>query len=92
MLPSNIGYHYSLELYPGFYLAERNIPELDSADFINHSCSFNCKNVNKFIMVTRRNIKKDEELTSDFSNHKQHGQKFICNCGAKNCKKVIYYN
>src|ERR1035437_498170 len=38
-LPNSIGYHYALELYPGFYLAERKLPELDSSDFINHSCS-----------------------------------------------------
>ncbi|MDE1874851.1 MAG: hypothetical protein KGI79_01975 [Patescibacteria group bacterium] len=52
----------------------------------------NCKNVDKFIMVATRNIKKDEELTSDFSNHTNKGEKFVCNCGAKNCKKVIYFD
>lgn len=91
-LPKEIGFHYALELYPGFYLAERSLKELDSADFINHSCSPNCKNVDKFIMITIKNIKKDEELTSDFSNHTNKGEKFICNCLAKNCKKVIYFN
>jgi SET domain-containing protein len=91
-LASSIGYHYALELYPGFYLAERSASELDSADFINHSCSANCKNVNKFIMATKRDVKKNEELTSDFSNHKKHGQKFFCNCGSEKCKRVIYFD
>ena len=91
-LSADIVFHYALELYPGFYLAERRLLDLDSADFINHSCSPNCKNVNKFIMITKRGIKKGEELTSDFSNHTKKGEKFVCNCEAKNCKEVIYFD
>ncbi len=91
-LSKDIGFHYALELYPGFYLAERNEKELDSADFINHSCNSNCKNINKFVMTAKRDIAKNEELTSDFSNHKKTGEKFTCNCGSKNCKKVIYFD
>lgn len=91
-LPKNIGYNYALHLYPGFYLAERSNEELDSADFINHSCEPNCKIVDKFIMITIRTITKNEELCADFSNHKRTGQKFVCNCGAKRCRGVIYYD
>ncbi len=91
-LPKDIGFNYALELYPGFYLAERSISELDSADFINHSCSSNCTIKERFIMITKRSIKKGEELTADFSNHTNKGGKFMCNCGSKNCKKVIYFD
>jgi SET domain-containing protein len=91
-LPKEIGYHYALELYPRFYLAETKIADLDSSDFINHSCSPNCIIKNKFIMVAKINIKKNQELTADFSNHGNKGQKFICNCGFPNCKKVIYFS
>lgn len=90
--PEDIGYNYSLELYPNFYLAERKESELDSSDFINHSCLANCKNINTIIMITKRTIKKGEELTSDFSNKLTRGNNFLCNCGAKNCKKVIYFD
>ncbi len=91
-LPKHIGYNYALEFYPGFYLAERSQKELDSSDFINHSCSPNCKIIDTLIMITRRSIKRGEELTTDFSNHTKRGKKFICNCGAKNCKGTIYYD
>ena len=91
-LPKGISYHYALELYPGFYLAETKISDLDSSDFINHSCKPNCKNSNQLIMVAKRNIQKGQELTADFSNHTNKGQKFVCNCGSNNCKKVIYFN
>jgi uncharacterized protein len=91
-LPKNISFHYALELYPGFYLAERSLKELDSADFINHSCSPNCKIVDKFVMTTKQAVKKGEELTTDFSNNTNKGEKFICNCGTTNCKKVVYFD
>ncbi len=91
-LPKDIGYEYALEIYPGYYLAEVKESELDSSDFVNHSCSPNCKIVNKFTMISKRKIKKGEELTSDFSNHKMNGHNFLCNCGAKNCKKKTFFN
>lgn len=91
-LPKSIAFNYALELYPGFYLAETKESELDASDFINHSCSANCKIVNNFIMVAKKDIKAEEELTADFSSRTKTPQKFICNCGAKNCKKIIYYN
>jgi SET domain-containing protein len=92
LLPKHISYNYALEIYPGFYLAETKLSDLDSSDFINHSCSPNCKILKKFLMITKRNIRKGEELTADFSNHSNKGQKFICHCGARNCKKVIYFD
>lgn len=91
-LPPEIGYHYALELYPGFYLAERSISDLDSADFINHSCDENCELVDKFIMRTGRDVRAGEELTADFSNHSDHGEHFVCNCGSEKCRGVIYFN
>mgnify|MGYP001579772318 CR=1 FL=1 len=91
-LPKDISYNYALELYPGFYLAETKISELDSSDFINHSCDPNCSIIKKFVMVTKKDVAKGQELTADFSNNKNKGQKFTCNCGAKNCRKIIYFN
>lgn len=92
LLPKNISFNFALELYPGFYLAETDPSELDSSDFINHSCNPNCKIVDKLIMLTKEDISSEQELTADFSNHKNKGQKFICNCRSKNCKKIIYFN
>ena len=90
--PKNIGYNYALEIFPGFYLAEKKESELDSSDFINHSCFPNSKIINKFIMVTKHCVNKGEELTSDFSNSKNNGKNFICNCGTKKCRKIVYFD
>jgi SET domain-containing protein len=57
-LPAEISYNYALQLYPGFYLAERSSSELDAADCINHSCEPNCKLVNRFIMVANKMIER----------------------------------
>ncbi len=91
-LPKEIGFNYALQLYPGFYLAERKISELDSSDFINHSCSSNCEIKDHFVMLSKRKIMKDEELTADFSNQKTTGEKFVCGCKSKKCKKIIYFD
>lgn len=93
-LSKDIGFEYALEIYPGFYIAEGNKKELDSSDFVNHSCVANCKIINKLVMITKRNIKKGEELTSDFSNKSNKGMSFNCNCncGNKSCKKVVYFD
>jgi uncharacterized protein len=88
-LPKAIGRNYAIEIYPGFYLAETTERELDASDFINHSCEPNCKIANNLIMLTRRVIKKGEELTADFLN--QHGTKVRCSCGAKRCKKFVRF-
>ena len=91
-LPAGIGFHYALELYPGFYLAERRVEELDSADFINHSCAPNCRIEQRFVLLAARDIAPDEELTADFSGRPGEGREFACKCGAPSCKGLIYFD
>lgn len=91
-LPKEISDHYALELHPGFYLAETKLSDLDSSDFVNHSCNPNCLIIKRFIMKAKKNIKKGEELTADFSSQRCSGKKLICRCGAQNCKKVVYFD
>ena len=56
--------------------------------FINHSCDPNII-VKNYCEVTLRNIKKGEELTSDYSKEDIPGLNFMCNCGSDNCRGVI---
>ena len=58
--------------------------------YFNHSCSPNCgiKDLKK--IVAMRNIKKDEEITFDYST--TVGTKkwdMECFCNSKNCRKII---
>lgn len=91
-LPAEIGFHYALELYPGLYLAERRIEELDSADFINHSCAPNCRIADRLVLLANRDIGADEELTADFSGRPGEGRRFTCNCGVAACKGLIHFD
>ncbi len=54
--------------------------------FVNHSCDANTSVKNK-CDIASRDIKKGEEITSDYSN--QGVELFKCCCGSKNCKKII---
>lgn len=91
ILPPKFRTNYALPLYPGFYIAETKIRDLDSADFINHSCRPNCRIVNLLIMITKRRIKAGEELTADFDSGPRCGTKTTCLCGAVNCRKIVYF-
>ena len=58
--------------------------------YINHSCDSNVGLKGKNIVVAMRNIKKDEELTIDYSiTENDPSWKMICNCNQKECRKII---
>lgn len=54
--------------------------------FVNHSCEPNT-NVKNSCDVAIRNIKKGEEITSNYFN--KEAESFKCKCGSKKCKDVI---
>lgn len=90
-LPAKFKTNYALPLYPGFYIAESGNNDLDSADFINHSCEPNCRIVNLLIMITKRRIRSGEELTANFNHGPKYGRKTKCHCGAVKCRGVVYF-
>ncbi|MEK6984164.1 MAG: SET domain-containing protein [Nanoarchaeota archaeon] len=58
------------------------------AKFINHSCEPNTKEGN-LCDIALRNIKKGEELTTDYSIEYPPHEKMRCRCKSKLCKKII---
>lgn len=56
--------------------------------YVNHSCEPNTKAMNNSDIAIK-NIKKDEEIITDYGTYDAIGQDFTCNCGSKNCRKVI---
>jgi len=91
-LPKNISSNYALEIFPNFFLAETSNSDLDKSDFINHSCTPNCKIVNRLVMVTKGPVKKGAELTCDFSAPIHTGKKVPCKCGSSACRGFIYFD
>jgi len=57
--------------------------------FVNHSC-----NPNTFVKdkkdIALRDIKKGEEVTSDYSINGINSWKMRCLCGSKNCRRIVY--
>ena len=78
---------------PGFFIFELNKRhdidgdvKYNTAKYINHSCDPNsfCKN---YCDIAKRDIKKGEEITEDYSKENNPDFRMKCNCGSKNCKK-----
>ena len=62
--------------------------------FSNHSCDPNCQLDNDHRMITRRSVKKGEELTTAYNAFIPNfpwpeSWNFECLCGAQNCRKYI---
>ncbi len=55
--------------------------------YVNHSCNNNTE-VRDFCDVAIRPIATGEEITSDYGADGS-GSKFVCRCGAENCRGVI---
>ena len=55
----------------------------------NHSCEPNAGIKNDVYLVAMYDIKKDEEVTFDYSVITADGWTLKCNCGAKSCRKLI---
>lgn len=57
--------------------------------YVNHSCIANTY-VRGTCDIASRNIKKGEEITSNYTPEAIHVS-FKCRCGKKNCRRLIYY-
>ena len=56
--------------------------------YINHSCNPNVY-IKNMKVIAMKNIKKREEITFDYSINGIDSWKMKCNCGSKDCRKII---
>jgi hypothetical protein len=90
-LPKNQDEYIIIQIDEDLYSIEpRNSPE-DDTYFINHSCNPNVWMKDNIIFVTSRNIKKGEELTTDYALFvsEDYISKWKCHCGSIDCRKII---
>ncbi len=81
---------YYLQIHDDFYLSPTTKDEVqDTAIFINHSCEPNVGPDGQVTFIALRNIKAGEELCYDYAMTTAHPYELKCNCGNKNCRKVI---
>lgn len=57
--------------------------------FINHSCDPNAGIKGSVTFVALKNIKKNEEITFDYSISEDSPWEMKCNCGSLNCRRII---
>lgn len=41
-------------------------------------------------LAAKRDIQPGEEITSDYALHSSKDWSMVCNCGAANCRKVVW--
>lgn len=58
------------------------------ARYVNHSCNSNTY-ADNFCDIAKRDIKKGEEITGDYSEDETLGFEMVCHCGSKNCRRII---
>ncbi|KAG7350663.1 SET methyltransferase domain containing protein [Nitzschia inconspicua] len=85
---------YVMALSGGYYVDAREYANL--ARFINHSCDPNCKvssiNVKGYIrngIYSIRDIQPGEFLSYDYHFDTNQGDRFVCRCGAANCRGTM---
>jgi len=66
--------------------------DIDDTRLMNHSCEPNTMDYPKddpISIIATRDIKKDEEITWNYLPFMNPYQVFECNCGSKNCVKIV---
>jgi len=81
---------YYLQIEEDIYLSPITKEEIeDIAIFINHSCNPNVAPDGQITFIALRDIKTGEELCHDYAMTTAHPYRLKCNCGSKNCRKII---
>jgi SET domain-containing protein len=62
--------------------------EQDPSNFGNHSCDPTAQ-TNSEGLVASRDIRADEEITTDYALHSSKNWSMLCHCGAENCRRVV---
>jgi uncharacterized protein len=60
------------------------------SQFMNHSCKANVKNIESYDTALR-DIKEGEEITCNYIEENVPFITLNCNCGSKDCRKVLKY-
>lgn|SRR3990167_8329289 len=82
--------HVGIQISDSFYIVPPNRQELEKYGVFNHSCNPNAGFGNEsIILYAIRNIKLKEEIVFDYAFCELDKPSFRCNCGSKNCRKIV---
>jgi len=81
---------FSLQISDHHFLCPKTKEEIEEiAIYINHSCDPNIGMNGQINYVAMRDIISGEELCLDYSLAMNTEYKLECNCGSKNCRKLV---
>ncbi len=79
-----------LPISDDYYLAARTKDEEENIKlYINHSCNPNCGIKGEITFMAIRDIKKGEEITTDYAFIDNENYSFKCTCGSDKCRGTI---
>jgi len=85
-----IAYQVDDDVYNGYH-SDTECSEDQKLDWhLNHSCDPNVWYIRKDLIEARRDIQKGQELTYDYATTQANTKMAMpCNCGSKDCRKII---
>ena len=91
-LPEDVKYE-DLQIGEDLIIGPKKKEEVGEGDYVNHSCEPNAGIRGQIFLVAMKGIKRDEEITFDYSMVLCGSEfKMRCRCGKKSCRKVITAN
>jgi len=80
---------HPVSVYDGFFLGSINNTDMDDVEFMNHSCEPNAGIRGQIVLVARQDIFAGQEICFDYETTETDSGSFECNCGSRNCRKLI---
>lgn len=81
--------HVGIQINEDFFIVPSSREELKKKGVFNHSCNPNIGFVDDIRFVAIRDIEPEEEICFDYAFNETIDEGFECNCGSKNCRKVV---
>ncbi len=85
-------FSHSICIFDKFHLVSSFKNKMEICDYMNHSCAPNSGIKGQIILVARKKIDADKEITFDYETTEIEGcggMPFICNCQSKSCRNRI---
>ena len=81
--------HVGIQIDDNFFIVPTTREELGQKGVFNHSCDPNTGFSNSITLIAIKDIDVGEELVFDYAFNETYHDSMKCNCGSKNCRKII---
>lgn len=83
------GNDYMIQVDDDLYFAAMNDSDVETCDYLNHSCDPNAGIRGSIAIIAMRDIEPDEEITFDYAMSESRDLSMECHCGKALCRKKI---